>query len=79
MVYFIHCLIWKSNEKGDNSEDPWWSTYLVAIVHGRRYLSEDPPRVFFSQFAAFVDVVIQFTFRGTIKNHDDTILVFKHY
>lgn len=55
------------------------SIYLMAVIDRCDDLSEDSPRVFLRQFAAFVDVIIQLPLCATIQHQNYPLFVLKNW
>lgn len=51
----------------------------MAVIDRCHDLSENSPRIFLRQFAAFVDVVIQLPLCGTIQHQNYPLLVLKNW
>lgn len=55
------------------------NSILMAVTDRCDDLSEDSPRVFLRQFAAFVDVIIQLPLCATIQHQNYPLFVLKNF
>lgn len=57
----------------------WYGfSHLVAVMHGRDYLSEEMSSLPLAQASALTDVVIQLALAGILHHDHNLVLVLKH-
>lgn len=52
---------------------------LVAVMHGRDYLSEEVSRLSLAQAPTLTDVVVQLTLAGILHHDHNFVLILKHW
>lgn len=58
----------------------WYGfSHLVAVMHGRDYLSEEMSCLPLAQASALTDVVIQLALAGVLHHNHNLVLVLKHW